>query len=310
TQLQRYRVTFEEPYLFDSPYSFSNDIYFFTRARESYDERRIGDVVTLGRRFGDVWSTFVAFRGEDVTISNVTNSGPSDWENITRLTDEFGNVYYQGSSAQEILDNNGSHLLTSIKPGIVRDTTDSRIFPTTGSRSSLSWEQYGAVGGDVNMSKITGRFDWYYPLYTDIFDRKTVLAQRNEVGLIPAGDSVFYERFYGGGIGSLRGFKFRGISPRSGPLQDPVGGDFSWLSTVEVNYPIFEEIVRGVVFTDVGTVERDIQINQVRSDIGTGLRLTIPFFGQLPLAVDFAVPVTKAPGDRKQLISFSLGIPF
>ena len=104
--------------------------------------------------------------------------------------------------------------------------------------------------------------------------------------------------------------QFRGISPRSGPLQDPVGGDFSWLSTVEVNYPIFEEIVRGVVFTDVGTVERDIQINQVRSAIGTGLSLTIPFFGQLPLAVDFAVPVTKAPGDRKQLISFSLGIPF
>lgn len=311
TQLQRYRVTFEEPYLFDSPYSFSNDIYYFTRGRESYDEQRIGDIVTLGRRFGDIYSTFLAFRGENVDIKNVTNDGPTDVVNITPVYDANGNLLYeQGSSAQEILDNAGNHLITSIKPGLVRDTTDSRIFPTTGNRASVSWEQYGAMGGDVTMSKVTTRFDWYYPLYTDIFNRKTVLAQRNEVGFVPLGDSVFYERFYGGGIGSLRGFKYRGVSPRSGPLNDPVGGDFSWLSTVEINYPIFEEIIRGVVFTDVGTVERDIQINEIRSDIGVGLRLTIPFFGQLPLAVDFAVPISKVQGDQKQFISFSLGIPF
>lgn len=309
TEFQRYRVTFQEPYLFDSPYSFGNDAYYFTRKRESWNERRIGDIVTLGRRFGDIWSVSTAFRVEDVNISGVQYYGgvPGD---AVLLTGADGLQQLYGNTAREIYEERGEHLLTSIKPGITRDTTDSRVFPTSGSRASLSWEQYGAMGGDVDMSKVVARFDWYYPLYTDIFDRKTVFVNRNEVGVVPFGDSVFYERFYGGGIGSLRAFKFRGISPRSGILDDPVGGDFSWISTGEVNYPIYEELLRGVVFIDVGTVERDIEINEIRSDIGLGFRITIPFFGQLPLAIDFGYPMTKAKGDRTQIISFSLGIPF
>jgi len=36
-------------------------------------------------------------------------------------------------------------------------------------------------------------------------------------------------------------------------------------------------------------------------------RLILPFLGQTPLAIDFAVPITKARTDYTQLISFSLG---
>ena len=312
-QFQRYRVTFEEPYLFDTPYSFSNDVYFFTRARESWDERRIGDVVTFGRRFGDVWSASLGFRAEQVSITNVNDA------NNNGITDSFyfltnpSNGQPTGpfsDSAQQVLDNKGSHFLTSIKPGVSRDTTDSRIFPTTGSRTTFSFEQYGAIGGDYTFSKVVLRFDKYITLSEDIFDRKTVLALRNQVGVDVFGNSPFFERFYGGGIGDLRGFKFRGVGPVSGPLKDPVGSDFSWVSTAEVNFPVYEGLIRGVVFTDVGDYEANLDIGTIRSDVGAGVRLTIPFFGELPLALDFAVPVTKASNDRTQFVSFSLGIPF
>src|SRR5262249_30055264 len=149
----------------------------------------------------------------------------------------------------------------------------SNIFPTTGTRTSFSWEQYGAMGGDLTFSKFVFRFDWYKTIYEDLFERKTVFRLSNEVGFIPFGDSAFYERFYGGGIGSLRAFKFRGISPRSGPLKDPVGGDFSWLTTGEINFPIWKETLRGVVFVDIGTVESDISISNIRADAGIGLRV-------------------------------------
>jgi outer membrane protein insertion porin family len=257
-----------------------------------------------------VWSTTLGFRVEDVDINNVQDFGTPGISEQSAFANADGSVSYLGDSAQQILDQQGGHFITSIKPAIVRDTTDSRIFPTTGNRASVSWEQYGAIGGELTMSKIVTRFDWYYTLSTDIFNRKTVLAQRNEFGFIPLGTSEFYERFYGGGIGSLRGFKFRGAGPVSGPLNDPVGGDFSWFSTVEVNRPIYEEIVRGVAFVDMGTVETDIDLTQLRMDAGFGLRLTIPFFGQLPLAIDFAYPIMKAATDQKQYVSFSLGIPF
>ena len=74
------------------------------------------------------------------------------------------------------------------------------------------------------------------------------------------GDSVFFERFYGGGIGSLRGFKFRQVSPRSGIDLDPVGGDFIATGTVELNFPVIGEGLRAVVFTDFGDVEPSVRI--------------------------------------------------
>ena len=134
-----------------------------------------------------------------------------------------------------------------------------------------------------------------------------MLAFHANAGVIPIGNSVFFERFYAGGIGSIRGFRFRGVSPRGGRADDPVGGDFSLTGSVELNFPLVGEGLRGVVFTDVGDVEPDVRFGTIRSSVGAGVRLILPFLGQTPLAVDFAVPVTKADTDDKQLISFSFG---
>ncbi len=312
TEFQRYQMTFAEPFMFDTPYSFSNDIYFFTRSRESWNERRIGDIVTFGRRYGDVWSFAVALRAEQVTISN-----PADVfsDGITQanfpVVGPDGNITRANDTAQEILNEEGSHFLTTIKPSLIRDTTDSGIFPTTGTRLVFSIEQYGAMGGEITMTKFLFNYNWYHTLYTDLFDRKTIFSLRNEVGIIAFGHSPTYERFYLGGIGDLRGFEFRGAGPHSGPLEDPIGGDFSWVTTAEVNYPIYEEMLRGVVFLDVGTDETNVDFDNIRSDFGAGVRISLPFLGTtLPIALDFAYPVTKAPGDKTQLVSVSLGGTF
>jgi outer membrane protein insertion porin family len=287
SEYQQYRVTFEEPYLYDSHYSFGNDAYLFSRDRESYQETRVGDIVTFGRRFGDIYQATLAFRAENVRVGDI-----------------------QPGAAPEEVAYAGDNFLTSIKPGFIRDTTDSRVFPTEGTRTGVSVEQYGALGGDFTFTKVIFQYNYYITLYSDLFDRKTVLALRNEFDFIPAGDSVFFERFYAGGIGSLRGFRFRGVSPHAGQNEDPVGGNFSWLSTAEVNFPVYEEVLRMVAFVDVGDVESDIDIGTIRSDIGFGFRLKIPFFGQLPLALDFAYPTTSAAHDRKRYVQFALGLPF
>ena len=65
--------------------------------------------------------------------------------------------------------------------------------------------------------------------------------------------------------------------------------------------------LRGVVFSDFGTVESDVRIGTIRSSVGAGVRLTLPFLGQVPIAIDFAVPITEDDEDDTQIISFSLG---
>src|SRR5581483_8939988 len=101
---------------------------------------------------------------------------------------------------------------------------------------------------------------------------------------------------------------YRGVSPRDGPAEDRVGGDFSLVGTAQVSFPLVGDDFRWVIFSDVGTVEPDVEIGTIRSSIGAGLRLTLPILGRIPIALDFAIPISKNSQDDTQFFSFSLGI--
>ena len=124
---------------------------------------------------------------------------------------------------------------------------------TRGTVASVGYEQVGALGG-ITTSISSAELDDYQHGHEDLLDRRTILGSRR-LRRTSLANSPFFERFYGGGIGSIRGFRFRGVSPRSGLDHDPVGGDFSVTGRLELDFPIDEEILRGVVFTDVGDVE-------------------------------------------------------
>jgi len=277
---------FVEPYLFDQPYSLGLTGYLRDRKRENYDDRRAGGRVRLDRRFGYHWSAGVALRGEDVRIDNIDD--PPE-------------------RPPEIVEAEGHSTLTSASFELRRDTRNPGLFSYSGTLTTARGEFYGALGGDYDFQKFELNWEGFYTLHEDLTERKTVLNLRGNAGYI-TGDSVFFERFYGGGIGSVRGFAYRGISPRSGTAQDPVGGEFALTGTAEVSFPVIGDTLRGVVFSDAGTVEREVEVTTIRSSIGAGFRLILPILGnQMPLAVDFAYPMTKTRQDDTQVISFSFG---
>ena len=69
---------------------------------------------------------------------------------------------------------------------------------------------------------------------------------------------------------------------------DPVGGEFLFLTSLEYEFPVDPsggDILRWVVFMDMGTVTDDIGFDQWRVSVGTGARLQLPFlFGPAPFA--------------------------
>ena len=296
---QRFRATFEpgtiqtnailsfyEPYLFDLPYSFNEEGYLHDRLREHYDDRRVGDAVSLGKRFDYEDTGILTLRGELVKVQSIEDAR------------------YR---APEILEARGKSVLTSVGFQFRRDTTNPGLLPYHGYVATAGVEMFGALGGDYTFQRFSAGFDDYFTVYQDLLDRKTTLAVHLNTGFI-IGNPFVDERFYGGGIGSIRGFRFRGVSPRSGRGNDPIGGDFTAAGTVELNYPIYGETLRGVVFTDFGDVENDVKFGVMRASVGTGIRLILPFLGQTPLAIDFAVPVTRERHDDTQFISFSFGL--
>lgn len=290
TELSRFRVDFTEPYLMHRPVRLSTSLYLWERGRGAYDEERYGGTVSLGRRFEsgplDGWAVEGALRLEGVGISEI-----------------------EPFSAREIRDVKGNHVLTALKGTVVRDTTDSRFLPTRGYRLNFSWEQVGALGGDHLFAKPSVGASWYKTLHTDLLDRKSVLAVRGDVAYI-VGDAPTFERFYAGGFGSLRGFSFRGVSPRNGIRDDAIGGDFIVLSGAEYSFPVYGRTIRGVTFLDMGTVEDGIGISTWRAAVGFGLRITVDFFGPVPMVLDFSFPIAEDEKDDTQLFNFSFGASF
>jgi outer membrane protein insertion porin family len=279
-------IRFVEPWLFDQPYALSVEGYLQDRLRERYRERRTGGNTMITRRFGDIWSLTLGGRGENVRITSIR---------------------HPEVRAPEILEMAGNNTLTTATLEVRRNTTNPGGFIHRGSDTSAKWEPAGVFGGDFTYHRFTASWNFYQAVAEDLLERRTVLSLHADAGYI-GGNAPFFERFYGGGVGSVRGFRFRGISPRSGPAGDPVGGDFFTSGTVELNFPLTGDNLRGVVFVDAGTVEEDFRFGTMRVSAGFGIRLVVPLFGQMPLALDFGFPISRRPEDDRQLISFTMGL--
>jgi len=281
TELTQFQLSFREPYLFDQPLSLGTGLFLFQRDRGEWTEERIGARVGLGRQLRKHWFANVGTTMQSVGVkkTSVTKSPP------------------------DILEQKGNHTLLSFQGAVTYDRRDSRVLPTEGYVTEFGYEQF--VGDDV-----FGKFTLEGRRYWRVFERpdgtgKQVFLLRARTGLL-VGDSFVPERFYAGGFRSLRGFAFRGVGPRQ--RDEPVGGDFMIVGTAEYMIPLWGDDWTGFVFTDAGTVERKVEVTEIRASVGLGFRIRVPFFGPVPLEFAFGFPIAKADGDDEELFSFSVGL--
>lgn len=279
-------INFFEPYFFDQNLGFGATGYYRTTRRREYRDTRGGGSIRLVPRIGRNLSTSISLRGEDVRIFDLDQP----------LADR----------APEIVAARGHTTLTSVGLSVGYQDVDSRVETSRGYGVDLGFEGFGPLGGPT-FQRLTASGNVFVPVYEDDRERKTVLEFRADGGAI-YNDAPFFERFYAGGIGSIRGFRFRGVSPRSGIDDDPVGGDYSVTGTAAVGFPLVGEGLRGVVFSDFGSVDDDASLTTIRVSAGAGIRLKLEAVGNVPLAFDLAWPVNKRPEDEEQVFSFSLGI--
>ncbi len=281
TQLQRYMVSFREPFLFDTPNSLGVSGYYFNRAFNEYTEDRVGGRFTLGRRLGDFWNFAGSMRIENVGVRNVPSYAPSDY-----------------------LDVQGSNFQIGLRASATYDARDSFIRPTEGMFAELSYEQ---MFGDRTFPLLNAEMDNYYTVYQrrDGGGRH-VLAYRGQVGW--AGDETpVYERFFAGGFRSIRGFQFRGVGPDTNGFK--TGGRFMLLNSLEYQVPVMaNEQIFVVAFVDSGTVESTVGITDYRVSAGFGLRVTVPMLGPVPIALDLGFPIVKGRSDNEQMFGFYMGM--
>jgi len=280
TEFSRYLISWREPYLFDYPYSFGISGYFFDRFYRDYDEERGGGRISLGHRFDDFTRASASLRIENIEITNPDFPTPPD---LLRVL--------------------GNNFQTVALVGWEHDTRDSPFLPGAGHLANVTFE-YGF--GDFDFPKVTleGRQFWTLRQRPDGSGRH-ILSARGTVGFAGS-DTPLYERFYAGGFRNFRGFRFRGVGPDE--LGVKVGGRYMMLGSLEYLLPLTaDDMLNLALFSDFGTVEKDIELTTFRVTAGVGLRIVVPMLGPVPLAFDFAFPLNKADTDDTQVFSFFIG---
>jgi outer membrane protein insertion porin family len=301
-QRRDYELSFVEPWFLNRKLALGVDLYRHQLDYESpnnlYDETRTGTRLSLTRA---LWSDFfigsVYYNLESVGISlNHPNSGVID--SGTGLNQPYKIPY-------EITQQEGDHLYNRFGTTLAYDTRNSTQLPNHGQRTEIDPEF--SVGnsdpGTPDYFKVQLRSAWYFPglMKGHVIE---IVGRSGIARSVTGGDVPFYDAYYLGGIYSLRGFKFREVSPRSPfyspttPItpNEPVGGDSYWFGSVEYSIPIVEKEgglgVRVAAFYDVGSVGLNTFSfsGNYDDDVGFGLRLNIPHMG--PLRLDYGIPIT------------------
>jgi outer membrane protein insertion porin family len=293
TRFSTYLVSLADPALFETPYGASGTLFYQTRDYRRYDEDRFGGRLRVARRFGTQWQGGISLRADSIELTDIETKAPVD-----------------------VFEVEDRHLLTGIALDLTRTTVDDFFRPTRGTRTEMSVEQVGALGGDYSYTKLNFDHTFFLPIVEDVLGRTTVLSVKTQVGLVPQKDEVpIYDRFFLGGR-TFRGFDFRGVGPvgirndTGEPGREIVGGQFMFFFGAQVERPVFQDFMSVVGFIDSGTIDEDVDFSRYRVSAGVGLRLYIPQLGQAPLAFDFGFPIVKEDTDRERIFSFSLALPF
>jgi outer membrane protein insertion porin family len=279
-------ISFRNPYLYDSLTSLQLDIFRTLTNYITYFEDKAGASASLGRWFSEYVSGSFALVAEQIEISNPQPNAP-----------------------QFILDQVGNQSTTGFRTSLARDTRDFYLDPRTGMRNAINFD-YGtpALGGTNNFYKVALDSIKYTPLgFWDL--RHSIRGRFGFAEGVRGKPLPLTERFFVGGINTMRGFVFGRAGPvtSSGSLEGAV-------SQIIVNndfiFPISAEAkLNGVIFFDYGKGFDDGEplSLKLRSAAGIEARWISPFG---PLRVAYGINLDPNPGERKGVFEFSVGSLF
>jgi outer membrane protein insertion porin family len=197
------------------------------------------------------------------------------------------------------------------------DTRDDIFEPTQGWYLAGTQELAGGLlGGTKDFWRSYAEANYFKTVWRDSSEWKrphvlTFRVEGDTAGAYGRTDKVpLSERWFAGGIGSLRGFEYHTIGPRD-DAGEVVGGDTMTTASLEYFFPLFGKFFRGSVFYDMGNVWGDDNDGKSgwRSSTGVGLHFQTPL-GPVPIRIYYAVPVQKERGDTTQSVQFTLGAVF
>lgn len=223
-------LSFTNPRVYDTELTVGNDIYYTHDYWDDFTKDTLGDTIRIAYPIGEYTSIGLAYRLERYELYDVE--------------------YY---SSPYITQYKGTNWTSALSARILRDTTNDKERPTQGTITRL-WAEYGGglLGGTDDFIKAVADWQGFWSINPD----NTFHVRARLGGVFQNGEDEvpIFERFWLGGMDSIRGYSYSDISPRDYKYWgEHIGGDRMGILNVEYIWRFQKEMGLAIVpFYDAG----------------------------------------------------------
>lgn len=285
-----YSFSISNPRLNDSDFSGNFSVFDSSTEYDSYTIDSTGLSFGIGHRFNRYINMYGGY--------NYSKNSYSDMGYYETFLDP---LYYQ------------NYTKSSVVASVVYDSTDDYYIPREGMEISQGLE-YAGLGGDAKLIKSKTTFSIYKGLESWI-DSDLILRYKARFNhIFDEGYVPYAEKYYMGGIGSVRGYQSYSLSPEAKNILDrngkpaKIGGKSMFSNSIELGFPLVPAAkMRGSVFVDYGMIG-DNSLSEIKRG---GYGVALEWFSPVgPLQLVFANPIGKKSGDDVTHFEFTIGQRF
>lgn len=308
------RFGFTNPYWTLDGISRGYDLYYRKTNYEdsdisTYSTSAIGGGINFGYPISDLSRLNFGIGGEHLTVDSYRDSSQEIKEYIKEYGKDYDNYKLTGSWT--------------------RNNLNRGVLPTSGNYQRASVEASGP-GSSAEYYKLRYTGQTLFELHPEwSLKFKTNLGYANGYGKTK--QFPFFENFYSGGLGSVRGYTSNTLGPRTTPSNqgddNTLGGNVLIEGSAELIFPLpFIEDRRQLqssIFLDAGNTfltecyrvengsksgcKSGVDMGELRYSVGVGLSWLTPVG---PLTFSLSRPINKKNSDDTQVFQFSLGQTF
>lgn len=330
TRYKNSTLSFYDNYLLDTRVAFGVSLFDWKFAFEDFDRSGLGGGIRLSYPVTALGLPLLwGYSLDDVYLGL-----NYQWERS-----RIGN--FDQITPAAIRAERGTKTTGLLSPTLLRNTLNHPLDPTRGSYQSFTLG-YAGIGGGVDYKKAELEARYFIPVYRsqrwgqftwmtggffgyglgdiDFIEEGHIGTQRRA---ILKNDMPLFDRYFPGGINSIRGFGERSLGPRedvvvtvtgNGGTQvkktyhRPIGGSEELIFNNELSFPIVQQLnLKGVLFADAGnafTQKQGIDVTDFRYSVGAGIRWRSPFG---PIRIEMGRAMNAKRDERTSTLHFSFG---
>ena len=281
-----------DPDFRDSGYSLGGSLFFVDQEYETFDNKRQGGRITVGKEFQEFLRAFISYEIAESEISNVDDTA------INTILEQEGETFLE----------------SSVIPRLVYDSLNRPIFPTAGTYWSVgSTISTSLLGGNVDVFSAEADFRQYHNIgerFRIRILRDLVLSLRGNVRYVDSikGEVPAFRRLYATRRHTVRGFTSSDLGPKD--MQgEAIGGFSSALGSAELTHP-FIGPTQVAVFFDMGNIwdeDNAFDVGELRYGAGIGLRIVTPIG---PMRLDIGYKLDRKQNERRREAHLGIGAAF